>query len=171
MANGGKPNDSDYHGTCLMAAACFANPECVRALVLTDVACEPNTGRVSEVRMRLVDPATRPKALQLLRKLEEEHTMFVGQVLPAACLLHPRRSTHLSMVGTAPLLRQRRHRRRYGRLPHKDLAAVTQSRMHACTRARTHARTHVRTQDSRRHGFKTACSVWWQFSQLEHHHL
>ena len=34
LANGGNPNDCEhYGGTCLMAAACFAHPECVRALV------------------------------------------------------------------------------------------------------------------------------------------
>ena len=77
----------------------------VQALLLTDDVCDPNTGHLSVVRARSVDPTTRPELLQLLRKQEEARGTFVRLVLPAACLLRPRGCENLCLVGAiGPLL-------------------------------------------------------------------
>ena len=85
--------------------ATATSPEEIAALVLAGAACEPATGRVSEARVRLIDPAARRGVRECLgARLSAAHATFVGLVLPAACLEPPRGCEPLCVLGalTAP---------------------------------------------------------------------
>ena len=84
--------------------ATATSPEEIAALVLAGAACEPATGRVSEARVRLIDPAARRGVRERLARLSAAHATFVGLVLPAACLEPPRGCEPLCVLGalTAP---------------------------------------------------------------------
>ena len=84
--------------------ATATSPEEIAALVLAGAACEPATGRVSEARVRLIDPAARRGVRERLARRSAAHATFVGLVLPAACLEPPRGCEPLCVLGalTAP---------------------------------------------------------------------
>ena len=85
--------------------ATATSPEEIAALVVAGAACEPATGRVSEARVRLIDPAARRGVRERLgARLSAAHATFVGLVLPAACLEPPRGCEPLCVLGalTAP---------------------------------------------------------------------